>query len=123
MKSNSVGWFEIYVTDTARARAFYETMLGVTLQKLPLDLEMWTFPGDMTAPGASGALVAAPPGMPVGGNSVMIYFACEDCAVEGGRIAAAGGTVVRDKMDIGQYGFIVLGKDPDGNMFGLHSIK
>ena len=27
MKTNPVGWFEIYVQDTNRARSFYETVL------------------------------------------------------------------------------------------------
>ena len=31
---NPVGWFEIYVQDMPRARAFYEAVLGVTLEQL-----------------------------------------------------------------------------------------
>ena len=31
---NPVGWFEIYVQDMPRATAFYQTVLGVTLEKL-----------------------------------------------------------------------------------------
>jgi hypothetical protein len=27
----------------------------------------------------------------------------------------------REKMSIGQYGYVVLATDPDGNMIGLHS--
>jgi len=73
------------------------------------------------APGSSGALVKAA-GVPSGG-STMLYFNCDDCAVEGGRVAGAGGRVHRDKMSIGEYGFIVLAFDTEGNMFGLHSMK
>jgi predicted enzyme related to lactoylglutathione lyase len=122
MKKNPVGWFEIYVQDMARARAFYETVLGVTLDKLPTgDLEMMAFPNDMASPGTSGALVHMA-GVPSGGNSVMVYFNCEDCSLEGSRVAAAGGTVFREKMSIGEYGFVVLANDTEGNMFGLHSM-
>lgn len=121
-RPNPVGWFELYVQDMPRARAFYETVLGTTLSPLPTpDLEMLAFPMSMEDPGASGALVKAP-GVPSGG-STMVYFSCDDCAVEGGRVVSAGGKVHRDKMSIGQYGFIVLAVDPDGNMFGLHSMK
>lgn len=121
-RENPVGWFEIYVQDMPRARAFYETVLGTTLSALPSpDIEMWAFPMSMDASGASGALVKAP-GVPSGG-STMVYFTCDDCAVEGGRVGEAGGKVQRDKMSIGQYGFIVLAADPDGNMFGLHSMQ
>jgi predicted enzyme related to lactoylglutathione lyase len=62
-------------------------------------------------------------GVPSGGNSTMVYFQCEDCAVEGSRVAAAGGKVVREKLSIGQYGFIVLAHDTEGNMIGLHSMR
>lgn len=121
-RNNPVGWFEIYVQDMPRARAFYEAVLDTALQPLPTpDLEMWAFGMNMEQFGASGALVKAP-GVPSGG-STLVYFTCDDCAVEGGRVASAGGKVHRDKMSIGEYGFIVLAVDPDGNMFGLHSMK
>lgn len=122
MKKNPVGWFEIYVQDMARAKAFYETVLDISLSNLSVDgLEMMAFPGDMIATGTSGALVRMP-GVPSGGNSVMVYFNCDDCSLEGSRVAAAGGTVQRDKMSIGEYGFVVLATDTEGNMFGLHSL-
>lgn len=122
MNRNPVGWFEIYVQDMARARRFYETVLGTTLSRLPSgDLEMWSFPGKPDHPGCTGALVHVA-GMNSGGNSVMIYFSCADCATEAGRVAGAGGRIKRDKTAIGEYGFIVLAFDPDGNMFGLHSM-
>jgi hypothetical protein len=63
------------------------------------------------------------PGVPSGGNSTLVYFACEDCAVEGARVAAAGGTIHREKLSIGEYGFIVLAVDTEGNMIGLHSLQ
>ena len=121
MKNNPVGWFEIYVQDMNRARGFYETVLGTTLPSLPPDVEMWAFPGDIVSTGASGALIKVP-GVSPGGNSVMIYFTCEDCSLEGSRVAAAGGTLHREKMSIGEYGFVVLAVDTEGNMFGLHSL-
>ena len=123
MAGNPVGWFEIYVQDTGRSRKFYETVLNVTLQKLDSpQIEMWSFPGDMTGYGAPGALVRMP-GFPSGGNSTLVYFSCADCAVEAGRVIAAGGRIQKEKMSIGQYGFIALAYDTEGNMFGLHSMQ
>jgi predicted enzyme related to lactoylglutathione lyase len=120
---NPVNWFEIYVQDMTRARAFYEAVFGVTLTRLPgSDLEMYTFPMDVQQGGASGALVHFP-GMPSGGNSVLVYFHCGDCAVEAAKAAAAGGRVQREKMSIGQYGHIALVFDTEGNMIGLHSMQ
>lgn len=125
---NSVNWFEIYVQDMARARGFYEAVFDIRLQNLPLPddqagggLEMLAFPGDMARYGANGALCRMP-GVPSGPGGTLVYFACEDCAVQGARVIEAGGQVHRDKMSIGEYGFIVLAFDTEGNMIGLHSM-
>jgi len=123
MANNPVGWFEIYVQDMARAKAFYMAVLGVKLERLNNPgMEMWAFPMNMERYGAAGALVKAP-GYPSGGNSVLVYFACDDCATEAGRVAKAGGRIEKAKFSIGEYGFIVLAIDTEGNMFGLHSMK
>lgn len=121
MKPNPVGWFEIYVDDMERARHFYEAVFRTHLQPLAVDsLSMYTFDMGDTGPGAGGALVCIP-GMPAGGNSTIVYFTCEDCAEEGSRVQAAGGRVLRPKMSIGEYGFVVLAYDTEGNLIGLHS--
>src|SRR5215471_2469434 len=103
--SNAVGWFEIYVDDMKRARAFYEGVLGVKLQH-------WMFPMEQEGKGAAGAL-AKYQGFPAGKNSVLVYFTCEDCAVEEARVKKLGGKVEKSKMSIGEYGFISLVYDTE----------
>ncbi len=124
MKGNPVGWFELYVQDLERAKAFYESVFKCELQPLPLPdaggLQMLSFPMDGEAYGSPGALCKME-GVASGGGGTIVYFACDDCAEEESRVAGAGGTVVRPKMSIGEYGFISLVADPDGNMIGLHS--
>lgn len=125
MRSNPVCWFEIYVQDMERARRFYEGMLQVTLSRLGSpdpDMEMWAFDMDATTPGAGGTLVRMT-GVPSGGNTTLVYFACEDCAVEEARVTRFGGQVHRPKLSIGEYGFISLVLDTEGNMVGLYSQK
>lgn len=123
MTINPVGWFEIYVQDIQRAKKFYEAVFEVKLEKLASPgIEMWAFPMGMDRPGASGSLVKMD-GCPSGGNSTLVYFSCADCAIEGARVIKAGGCLQRDKISIGQYGFIVLAIDTEGNMFGLHSMQ
>jgi predicted enzyme related to lactoylglutathione lyase len=122
---NPIAWFEIYVQDMARAKRFYEAVFQIKLQALggpATDMEMWSFQGDMNSYGAPGALVKMA-GLPSGGNSTLVYFHCEDCAVEQGRVAGAGGQVHRPKFPIGEYGHIALVTDTEGNMIGLHSMK
>jgi uncharacterized protein len=122
MKTNPVGWFEIYVQDMNRAKAFYEAVFAVTLEKLPgTDLDMWTFPMHQGLYGAPGALIHMP-GCPSGGGGTLVYFSCADCAVEQARAADGGGRVFKEKFSIGQYGFIALVTDTEGNMIGLHSM-
>jgi hypothetical protein len=125
MSGNPVTWFEIYVKDMQRAKAFYEKILAVTLQTLDTSAsgvtEMWTFPMGKDRYGATGALVKMADG-PSGGGGTIVYFECEDCAVEAGRIRANGGRVMKDKFGIGQHGFIALGTDTEGNSIGLHSM-
>ncbi len=119
---NPVGWFELYVQDMARARAFYEGTFQVQLTALESPgITMLAFPMNFELPGTTGALVQAP-GVPSGG-STMVYFSCVDCAEEAARAAQHGGKVFREKFSIGQYGFIALVHDTEGNLIGLHSIS
>jgi predicted enzyme related to lactoylglutathione lyase len=121
MKNNPVGWFEIYVQDMPRAKAFYESVFQVELSRIDLpEMNMWAFPMEMERSGASGALVKME-GVCSGGNSTMVYFNSADCDIEAERVANYGGKVFRAKMPIGKYGFIALVVDTEGNMFGLHS--
>ncbi len=135
MKSNPVVWFEIYVENMARAKAFYEATLEVKLELMPApteemseegNMEMWSFPMDkddaMTTPGASGMLVKMDGCNPAGGGT-LVYFGCEDCAGVAARAAKNGGSIFREKTSIGEYGFIALVTDTEGNMIGLHSMQ
>ena len=123
MKINPVAWFEIYVEDMERAKTFYENVFGTRLQQMDNpELEMWGFPGEANRYGAPGALVKMP-GFPAGRNSVLVYFACDDCAVEATKVKESGGQVHKPKFSIGEYGFIALVVDSEGNMIGLHSMK
>lgn len=126
MKQNPVNWFEIYVQDMSRAKTFYEAVFQGTLEEMKNpdpenaeEMEMCTFPMSSEATGAAGALVKMK-GYPTGGGT-LVYFSCEDCSVEAGRAASHGGKVVKEKMSIGEYGFIAIIEDSEGNVIGLHS--
>jgi len=126
MKNNPVGWFEIYVDDMSRAKKFYESVFEVKLQKIQNpenvdnNIEMWAFPGEKNTYGTPGSLVKIK-GCEAGRNSIIIYFSCKDCAVEEEKVKKFGGKVHHPKMSIGQYGFMSLVYDSEGNMIGLHT--
>jgi uncharacterized protein len=123
--NNAIGWFDIYVSDMPRALGFYEKVLNQTLTKIedPTgETEMMSFPGNMSSYGASGALVKSAHSRP-GAGGTMVYFTVEDCALEGSKVAAAGGKVIRPKFSIGQFGWVTLCQDTEGNLFGLNSMN
>jgi predicted enzyme related to lactoylglutathione lyase len=122
---NPVGWFEIYVQDMERAKTFYQNTFQATLERLESpDIELWVFPNTMGPdnPGCAGALVKMD-GKDSGAGGTLVYFSCEDCAVEATRAVKYGGRVQKEKQSIGQYGFIALVFDTEGNMIGLHSMQ
>ena len=121
--NNSVGWFEIYVEDMDRAKAFYEAVFGVQLSRLDSPgMDMLAFPMQMENYGVPGALVKMP-GFRSGGNSVLVYFSCADCATEAAKVLESGGKLHQEKTAIGEYGFMALAIDTEGNMIGLHSMQ
>ena len=123
MNNNPVGWFEIYVQDLDRAKNFYESVFQLKLERLNSPgIEMWAFPMDLNRWGAGGALVKMH-GYPSGGNGTLVYFSCKDCSTEESRAAKFGGRIHQKKTSIGEYGFISLVFDTEGNMFGLHSLQ
>ena len=124
-KTNAVGWFDIYVDDLERAVTFYEAMLGAKLEPLndpSGQSQMMSFPAEMSAYGAGGALTKtahASPGIGV----TIVYFMVENCSVQQERAEKAGGTVVMPKFSIGEHGWVLLCRDTEGNMIGFNSMS
>jgi predicted enzyme related to lactoylglutathione lyase len=126
MQQNAIGWFDIFVSDMDRAVFFYQSVFNKTLENIgdPTDSRviMKSFPTDMASYGAGGALVKKEGVHPVAGGTI-VYFGVEDCAVEESRVIAAGGEVVKPKMSIGEFGWVSVCRDTEGNLFGLSSMK
>lgn len=124
-KMNAVAWFDIYVDDLNRAVEFYETVLAAKLEPMgdPTgESQMMAFPADMSSYGAAGALTKSPHAGPCVGGTI-VYFGVADCAVEQARVADAGGIVIRPKFSIGEFGWVSLCQDTEGNMFGMNSLS
>ena len=131
MKSNPVVHFEIYVEDMTRAKAFYEAVFEAKLEQMPnptpeMEMDMWFFPMDkdtgMSSYGAGGMLVKMD-GFTPGGGGTLVYFGCDDCAVQAARAAEHGGSIFQEKTSIGEHGFCAVVRDTEGNLTGLHSMK
>ncbi|SEW53475.1 VOC family protein [Chitinophaga arvensicola] len=123
---NVINWFEIYTTDFDRAKKFYSTVFNCKLTDVPMksdrhtQMQYATFLDSEDKSGFNGALVKieeAKPGM----GGTLIYFASEDINEELSRVEAAGGKIIRPKLDTGAFGFIALIADTEGNMIRLRS--
>lgn len=124
MKSvNPVCWFDIFVSDLNRAKKFYETVFNIRLADFP---EEWGkqsgFPFENEGQNTTGALVEKD-GYVANENNTIVYFASEDCVTEEARVENAGGKIVRPKTSIGEFGFVSILMDTEGNTIGLHSKK
>lgn len=121
MSKHAINWFEIPVSDLARATSFYEDFLQVTLKQESMNgIDMAIFPyaeGTVT-----GALVSAPFLSPSNTGSI-VYINVEGIFDDAlARAAANGAEVVLPKMAIGPNGFIAHIMDTEGNRVGLHSM-
>ena len=120
---NPVCWFDIHVSNLENAKNFYETVLDVKLTDLPPEWgKQSTFPFEESRLNATGALVESE-NLNSSGNNTVIYFASEDCTTEQSKVELAGGKIIKPKMSIGEFGYISLFLDLDGNTIGLYSRK
>lgn len=118
--SRTLTWFEVPATDVDRAVAFYETVVGLTIERNPDDPCQAFF---SHTDSLGGEICSGPFSQP-GGSGVLVYF-----DVTGGvadaltKVEAAGGAILTPLTDIGPHGFIAVVEDTEGNRVGLHNIK
>lgn len=121
-KKDALNWFELYVTDFDRAKRFYEAILQIQIQEAKCESRMGMFPYD-NANGVGGAITQMA-GFSPGAGGTIVYLNVEgdlDGVIQ--RIPAAGGSILKPRMSIGEHGFIAILKDSEGNSVGLHSLK
>lgn len=112
--SNTISWFEIPVQDMARATAFYEDMLGITL--CPEEM-----PGTCLAvfPSFGGALIQGQDFTP-GTDGVVIYMITKDVEGAVARAQQQGGSCCFGPMVLEGIGMVARIIDSEGNRVGLH---
>ncbi|TNJ43447.1 VOC family protein [Tamlana fucoidanivorans] len=124
MKRNMVGWFEIPVSDMARAKQFYEQVFQLQISVHDLGgLLMGWFPFEEGKEGAAGTLIKQESYIP-SQEGVLIYFMSDDVQKELDRVVAAGGKIYQPKTQISpEHGFMGVFIDSEGNRVALHSQK
>ncbi len=120
---NPVCWFDINVSNIERAKKFYETVFDIKLIDLPNEWgKQCAFPFENQGINATGALVEKDDYV-VSSNNTIVYFSTKDCITEENRVEESGGKIVKPKTAIGEFGFISILLDTEGNTIGLHSVE
>lgn len=122
---NILNWFEISVSDIARATKFYETTFDIKLEQSEMmGMKMAMFPMENMNGKVSGGLVQSPMHKPSADGAKIYFNGNPDLGVALSKIEAAGGKVTMPKTkisdDIGYMAFFI---DTEGNGVALHSNK
>lgn len=118
--ANPVNWFEIPVTDMARAMAFYSKVLGVEIVESEMGPnKMGWFPMAMGAPGSPGTLICGE-GFTPSHEGSLVYLHVDRIDPTLQAIESEGGKTLMPRMSIGEHGFIAHFQDCEGNRVALH---
>lgn len=119
---HAINWFEIPVTDFARAKAFYETVLGRPIETMTMGPSTMGFLS-MGPDSVGGAIVQEEGATPSRSGTLVYLNGGDDLAPTLARVEGAGGSVAVPKTDIGSgFGFFAHFIDTEGNRVGLHSM-
>ncbi len=123
--TNALNWFDIPVTDVARAKTFYETIFGIEMFTANMQgAEMVFFPDTSASGKVSGALVKSESRKP-SPEGVTIYLNANPVLQDVlNRVEAAGGKVLLHRTVITEeIGVMAFFLDTEGNRLGLHANK
>ena len=92
-----VGWFEIPVSDMARAKHFYESVFDISIEIVNFgNILMGWFPNKGAHFGATGTLIKQESYIP-SKEGVLIYFSCLDLRTELSNVEQTGGIIYQPK--------------------------
>jgi len=109
-------WVDAMFHDVEGAKSFYSAVLGWTFGEASSEF------GNYTQAYKDGKAVAAVvPPMP--GEEMpsawCLYFASPDAAATAEKIRAAGGEIMMEPMQVGDFGTMALAREPSGAIFGI----
>ncbi|MBX7102444.1 MAG: VOC family protein [Gemmataceae bacterium] len=118
-KNGAIGWVDLTVTDATAVRDFYRHVTGATTSDVPMGdySDYCLLPAEGGEPFAGvcharGANTGIPP-------IWLVYFQVADLTNSVAECIARGGSVVREPVAIGRYGFMAVIRDPAGAICAL----
>ncbi len=121
---DAIAWFEIPVTDFARAQKFYAAVTGREVKSMPMPgIEYGVLEYDHPGGGVGGGIVKMEGFEPSASGPLLYLPGGEDLTEALARVEPAGGKVILPKTDIGENGFMAHFMDTEGNRIALHSEK
>lgn len=121
--THAINWFEIPVLDFARAKKFYEDILGVAISEMPHPVYKYgILPADMANGGIGGGLVQGEGFVPTQQGALIYLNGGPDLSVALAKVEDAGGTILLPKTSLGPNGFMAHLLDTEGNKIALHSM-
>lgn len=121
--TNAINWFEIPVTDFARAKKFYETILAAEIMEMPFPNGKYgMLPSDMQN-GVGGGLAQGEGFEPSDKGTIVYLNGGDDLSLPLSRVELAGGKIIIPKTSIGENGFMAHFIDTEGNRVAFHSMK
>ena len=121
---DAISWFEIPVSDFARAKTFYQAIFDFEMPEMDMgSVKMGMLLSDQEN-GVGGAICFGEGHVPAGANGSKVYLnGGADLNTVLNRVSAAGGSIVLPKTEIGQdMGNFAFFADSEGNVIGLHSM-
>jgi uncharacterized protein len=120
--THAIDWFEIPVTDMARAQAFYEALLATSMRRESIGgqtLAVFNY----AETGVGGCLIAGANAPRPADAGTLVYLnagASLDAVLA--RVEAAGGRIATPKVQLpGDMGCFAHVADSEGNRVGLHA--
>jgi len=120
---NILNWFEISVSDIARAKKFYETVFNIEMNQMEMmGMQMAFFPMEGMNGKVSGGLVQGPMHKPSADGAKIYFNGNPDLSDALSRVEAAGGKIMMPKTKINdEVGNMAFFMDTEGNGVALHS--
>jgi predicted enzyme related to lactoylglutathione lyase len=123
---NALNWFEIPVSDFARAKKFYQTLFNYEMpENMMGEVQMGFFLHDMPGGKVGGAICRSKDHVPSDKGSIIYLNAQPDLQVALDKVETAGGKILLQKTEVSpdqKLGYFAYILDTEGNKVALHSM-